>query len=75
MAYYASILVEVPKGDLYYKVSYTTWRQQLRSYGLVFQHSSVNLGSLKKLPMKKFGITLREPKTDLYEQKNTLQID
>ena len=52
-----------------------TWFQQLRSYGQVFQHSSVNLGSLKKLPVKKFGINIGEPKTDLYEQKNTLQLD
>ena len=59
---------------LYNKASYTTWRRQLRSYGLVFQHSSLNLGSLQKQLVEKFGRAIREPQTDLYEWKNTLQL-
>ena len=34
----------------------------------------LNLGSLKKLSVEKFGRTIRKPHTDLYEQKNTLQL-
>ena len=34
----------------------------------------LNLGSLKKLPVKKFGRTIREHDMNLYKQKNKLQL-